>query len=61
MRGMLGRRDRKSNVIVPWIGDRGGDCKERERQCGNLDEEVSVDKRVIKHFGLVFRDVMTYL
>ena len=30
MRGMLGRRDRKSNVIVSWIGDRGGDCKERE-------------------------------
>ena len=27
-KGMLERRDRNSNIIVPWIGDRAGDERE---------------------------------
>ena len=50
MREMLGRRDRKSNVIVPWISDKGVYEKEGEVK----------DKRVIK-LGLVFRYVVTYI
>ena len=33
---MLGSRDRKSNVMVPWTRDRGGDCNERERDNGEV-------------------------
>ena len=38
---MLRSRERKSDVIVPWTGDEGGDCNERERDsrkvgCGSI-------------------------